>query len=681
MTTFVKQQQYHNLIMNLLHLESSPYLLQHANNPIYWKAWNKETLTLAEQEDKLLIISIGYSTCHWCHVMEKESFENQEVADLMNQHFISIKVDREELPHLDNFYMKAIQIMTKQGGWPLNVVCLPDGRPIWGGTYFKRQNWIDSLSQLHHLYKEKRDTVLDFATQLQEGISILSQAPIAQEESRFNTDLVLENWKKSFDWEYGGYTRAPKFMMPTNLLYLQKKGVLHRDQQLLEYIDLTLTRMAWGGLFDTVEGGFSRYSVDHKWHIPHFEKMLYDNAQLLSVYADGYKRTHNKLYKEVIDKTINFITNNWANGEGGYYSALDADSLDSHNQLEEGAFYIWTIEELKELVQQDFPLFSTVFNINSFGHWENNQYVLIQTRELIDIANENNIPLEDLENKKKQWETALRQYRANRPKPRLDDKTLTSWNAMYITGLLDAYTATQNTAYLEQAKALHLFIHNNLWCEERGLLRTYKDGNAKIEAFLDDYAFYIQGLIYLFEHTEEQQYITEAKNLMDYSLDHFLDHESKFFYFSKHNQEDTITPAIETEDNVIPSSNAIMAINLYKLGLLYENSYYSDLTINMTNTVLSTVDYPSAYSHWLLLQLYLEQPLELTWVGADALQHNLSRRENIITRASVFSVSSPSTVPYLAKYTPTEETLHYICIERACLAPDTDHTQIDNYTL
>lgn len=262
--------------MNLLHLESSPYLLQHANNPIYWKAWNKETLTRAEQEDKLIIISIGYSTCHWCHVMEKESFENQEVADIMNQHFISIKVDREELPHLDNFYMKAIQIMTKQGGWPLNVVCLPDGRPIWGGTYFKKEAWMDSLAQLHRLYIEKRDTVLDFATQLQEGISILSQAPIAQEESRFNTDLVLENWKKSFDWEYGGYTRAPKFMMPTNLIYLQKKGVLHRDQQLLEYIDLTLTRMAWGGLFDTVEGGFSRYSVDHKWHIPHFEKMLYD---------------------------------------------------------------------------------------------------------------------------------------------------------------------------------------------------------------------------------------------------------------------------------------------------------------------------------------------------------------------------------------------------------------------
>lgn len=667
--------------MNTLHLESSPYLLQHAHNPIHWQAWNKNTLALAQKEDKLIIISIGYSTCHWCHVMEKESFENEEVAAVMNTDFISIKVDREELPHLDNFYMKAVQIMTKQGGWPLNVVCLPDGKPIWGGTYFKREAWTDSLQQLNALYREKKETVLDFANQLNEGITILSQAPIPQEENRFNIDLLLDNWKKSFDWEYGGYNRAPKFMMPTNLLYLQKKAVLHKDQTLLDYIDLTLTQMAWGGLFDTVEGGFSRYSVDHKWHVPHFEKMLYDNAQLLSVYADGYKRTKNPLYTEVIDKTIRFIENNWANGEGGYFSALDADSLNRDNHLEEGAFYVWTIEELKELIKEDYDLFSTVFNINSFGHWEEGNYVLIQSKPLDSIATSSNISLATLTKLKQHWEYTLKTHREKRPKPRLDDKTLTAWNAMYISGLLDAYTATDNTEYLNRAIKLYSFIHTKLWNEDNGLLHTYKNGTAKIDAFLDDYAFYTQALINLFEHTGESHYITEAKNLIDYTLDHFLDSMSHFFFFSKHSKQDVVTPAIEVEDNVIPSSNAIMAMNLMKLGLLYDNTYYTQLASKMTETVLSIVDYPSAYSHWLLVQLHIEQPLELTWVGNDALKNSLDARRELITRTFMFSVSEDSNIPYLAKYSPTDSTIHYICMNNACLPPSTNLADLANYTL
>lgn len=667
--------------MNTLHLESSPYLLQHANNPIHWKAWNKETLTLAQQQDKLIVVSIGYSTCHWCHVMEHESFENEDVADVMNTHFISIKVDREELPHLDNFYMKAVQIMTKQGGWPLNVVCLPDGKPIWGGTYFRKDAWVDSLLQLNKLYQEKKDTVLDFANQLNEGITILSQAPAAQEESRFNIDILLDTWKRSFDWEYGGYDRAPKFMMPTNLLYLQKKAVLHQDQTLLDYIDLTLTRMAWGGIFDTVEGGFSRYAVDHKWHVPHFEKMLYDNAQLLSVYADGYKRTKDELYKEIIDKTINFISTNWANGEGGYYSALDADSLNQQDHLEEGAYYVWSIEELKSLIKEDFDLFSTVFNINSFGHWEEDNYVLIQTQPLETIAQEYNISLALLKEKKSNWENLLNTYRSHRAKPRLDDKTLTSWNAMYISGLLDAYTATANTKYLKLAEENYSFIQNKLWNEELGLLRTYKNGDAKIEAFLDDYAFYIQALINLFEHTGEDHYIATAKNITDYTLDHFLDHKSKFFYFSKYSSDDVITPAIETEDNVIPSSNAIMAMNLLKLGVLYEHTYYTELATNMTETMLSMIDYPSAYSHWLLVKLYLQQPMELTWVGKDSLKDNLNTRSKVISRAFVFNIDGNSSIPYLSKYVANEETVHYLCMNNACQAPSADNSKLEQYGL
>lgn len=666
--------------MNELHKENSPYLLQHANNPIHWKAWNTQTLNLALQQDKLIVVSIGYSTCHWCHVMEHESFENAEVAELMNDNYISIKIDREEHPDIDNFYMKAVQLMTKQGGWPLNVVCLPDGRPVWGGTYFKKEAWTDSLEQLKNLYRDRKGTVIDFAEKLSEGISILSLAPEYKEESRFNLDIVLDKWKSSFDPEYGGYNRAPKFMMPTNLLYLQKLAFLRKDEQLINHIDLTLTKMAYGGLFDIVEGGFSRYSVDFKWHVPHFEKMLYDNAQLLSVYADAYKRTANPLYTEVIDKTLKFIFTNWDNNQGGFYSALDADSLNSNNKLVEGAFYTWTKQELQEYLKEDFELFSLVFNINTFGYWEEGQYVLIQDKSLSDIAKSQNIELLYLQAKKEEWEKTLLTKRNFRAKPRLDDKTITSWNAMLITGLLDAFTATQNQEYLQRAIALEEFIHNKLWSEENGLYRTFKNNNATIPAYLDDYAFYIQALINLFEHTADEKYIKHAKNVLDLSLDKFLDSKSSFLLYSS-KSDTNITPAVETEDNVIPSSNAIMAMNLLKLGLLYENNYYTQLATDMTKIVLSQIDFPSAYSHWLLVDLYLQQPMELSFIGNDAKEQALAIRSKLIARAFIFANTETTSVPYLSKYGTSEKTLHYICINSSCLKPEENNTELDKYTL
>ncbi|WP_158210126.1 thioredoxin domain-containing protein [Myroides phaeus] len=666
--------------MNELHTENSPYLLQHANNPIYWKAWNQKTLESALQQDKLIVVSIGYSTCHWCHVMEHESFENAEVATLMNEHYISIKIDREEHPDIDNFYMKAVQLMTKQGGWPLNVVCLPDGRPVWGGTYFKKEAWTDSLEQLKNLYRDRKDTVIDFAEKLSEGISILSLAPQYKEESRFNLDIVLDKWKNSFDPEYGGYNRAPKFMMPTNLLYLQKLGFLKSDNDLLEHIDLTLTKMAYGGLFDTVEGGFSRYSVDFKWHVPHFEKMLYDNAQLLSVYADAYKRTSNPLYSEIIDKTIKFIFTNWDNKQGGFYSALDADSLNANSKLVEGAFYTWTKKELQEFLQDDFDLFSIVFNINEFGYWEEGQYVLIQNKSLEEIALSQNIALSDLYSKKCAWEALLLEKRNLRAKPRLDDKTITSWNAMLITGLLDAYTATHNQEYLNRAIKLEDFIHSKLWSEDGGLFRTFKNDKATIEAFLDDYGFYIQALINLFEHTAEEKYIKHAKNIVDLSLDKFLDHKSSFFLYSAKTNKN-ITPAVEIEDNVIPSSNAIMAMNLLKLGVLFENAHYTQIATDMTKVVLSQIDYPSAYSHWLLLDLYLQHPIELSFVGENAKKQALKIRDKMISRAFIFSSTTDSTIPYLAKYGNSDSTLHYICMNSSCLKPEENVTALEKYTL
>lgn len=668
--------------MNELSSESSPYLLQHAENPIFWKSWNNKTLQSALDEHKLIVVSIGYSTCHWCHVMEHESFETKEVAQLMNSHFISIKIDREERPDLDAFYMKAVQLMTKQGGWPLNVVCLPNGSPIWGGTYFPKENWLEALTQLHHLFISDEAKMNEFASQLHEGITFLSGIPQAKTvENASDTEDLIDKWKKSFDWEFGGYSRAPKFMMPNNLSFLQKYGYLHEDESLLSYVDLTLTKMAWGGLFDTVLGGFSRYSVDHQWHIPHFEKMLYDNAQLLSLYADAYKRTSDELYKNCIEKTIRFIEATWENGEGGFYSALDADSLTNDNRLIEGAYYSWTKEALQALIGDDFPLFEQLFNINPFGYWEDDLYVLIQSESLEIIAAKNKLSLSELKDKKQQWEEILLEERNKRPAPRLDDKTLTAWNALLIVGYLDAYSALDQVEYLEKAQKIHHFISTKMWSEESGLYHTYKNGKATISGFLDDYAMYIHALISLFENTLDEKYIKQAKQLTDYCLDVFFNDAHQFFNFSQHNDHSIITNAIEIEDNVIPSSNSYMAMNLIKLGILYENAHYNKLAENMVNTIKTQIDYASAYSNWLIADLYLSNPSELAITGTDALVQTQAIKRHFISKTAIFGATTASTLAFFDRRFDSEQTMFYFCQMQSCQKPETDALFLQNQIL
>jgi len=662
--------------MNELQHASNPYLKQHASNPIHWKAWHPTVFEQAQELNKLVIVSIGYSTCHWCHVMEEESFTHPSVAEVMNQDFISIKVDREEHPDVDAYYMKAVQLMTKQGGWPLNVVCLPDGRPIWGGTYFPKQTWIDALTQLAQLYQNKPEATLEFATKLQEGVYIMGLAPVTNEESRFNLDILLEKWKQSFDLDYGGYQRAPKFMMPTNLLYLQKAGDLTRDKDLLHYVDLTLTQMAWGGIFDVLEGGFSRYSVDFKWHIPHFEKMLYDNAQLLSVYSDAYKRTANPLYLEVITKTIQFIQRNWLSDWGGIYSALDADSINDKGVLQEGAYYVWTEATLRHILGNDFSLFAQIFNVNAYGYWEEGHFVLIQNQPLSSIATANQLDVFDLQKRKKKWEQLLLEERDHRPKPHLDDKIICSWNALLITGLLDAYSTTNEVSYLQQAESIYHYIQTYLLDEERGLFHSSHDQNVHTLGYLDDYAFYIQALIRLFEHTANQDYLWQAKRLMDLTLDLFFDEKSKFFYFNQANQAGHILRSIETEDNVIPSANAVLCMSLLHLGIAFEHTHYTQLAHHMIEVIQSNLDYPSAYSHWLLAMLYTTSPAELAIVGTDALEASLQVRANLISKTFVFPVNQPSSIPYFSKYTVNQTTQYYLCENKHCFTPTTELSNI-----
>ncbi|WP_445455752.1 thioredoxin domain-containing protein [Flavobacterium sp. HNIBRBA15423] len=661
--------------MNELHKESSPYLLQHATNPIYWKAWNEKTLQHAKQNNTLIIISIGYAACHWCHVMEHESFEDESVASVMNDSYTSIKVDREERPDVDAIYMKAIQIMSGQGGWPLNVVCLPDGRPVWGGTYFRKEEWTNALEQLQSLFETNPEKMIEYAEKLHEGIQLIGLIQKSNSNVIFTeiqAQELLKKWQKSFDLEYGGYARAPKFMMPTNLEFLQRFGHQNKNKSILEYIDNTLTKMAWGGLFDTVEGGFSRYSVDVKWHIPHFEKMLYDNAQLLSVYANAYKRTQNELYKEVIEKTICFCDNELLNDKKGYFASLDADSLNEQNHLEEGAFYSWKKEELELILKEDFDLFSKVFNINSFGFWEEEKkYVLIQNQSLNEIATTNNISVEILKEKKKNWEQLLYDIRKERKKPRLDDKSITSWNALLIKGLVDSYKALDNPKYLHKAINIADFIINQQWNEAGFLWHTYKNNHSKIEGFLEDYAFTIEAFIALYQVTLDNKYLMNAKQLTDYCFEHFYNEKEQFFSFTSRNADALIATHYEIEDNVIPASNSVMAHNLYALNIYYENSYYEKVYQNMLNSILPTIDYASAFSNWLSLWMNtLETQKELAVCGENALE-NIKKINNLyVPNIIVAGSTNESDIPFLKDRFDKEQDLFYLCSNRTCQIPE-----------
>lgn len=659
--------------MNELNLETSPYLLQHANNPVHWKAWNEKTLAIAKKENKLILISIGYSACHWCHVMEHESFENEEVASVMNAHFINIKIDREERPDIDAVYMKAVQIMTGRGGWPMNVVALPDGRPIWGGTYFRKNEWINSLEKLQEIYIQTPETILDYAEKLHEGLQSISIIPKTETTTDFNFEILeklIEKWQKSFDWDFGGMARAPKFMMPTNYEFLLRYAYQTNNSKLLEFVNLTLTKMAYGGLFDTVDGGFSRYSVDIKWHVPHFEKMLYDNGQLVSLYANAYKLTKNKLYKEVVEKTLNFIEKEWLTAEGSFFSALDADSLNKENHLEEGAFYVWTKTELQAILQDDFELFSEAFNVNEFGFWEHENYVLIQNQSLEQIAKQQNIAIETLEQKKKSWEQELYLEREKRSKPRLDDKCLTSWNAIMLKGFVDAYKALNDEKYLKIALQNANFIIEKLWNADGNLFRTYKNGKATINAYLEDYVHVMEAFISLYEVTFDENWLHKTKDLAHHCLDYFYDEKEQFFRFTSRQDSDLITPHFEVEDNVIPAANSVIANVLFKLSIYFENNYFEKISQQMLQHIIPTIDYPSAFSNWLNLLLnFSEQQKEIAICGEKAIEFGLKINQHYFPNAIIAGNKNVSKLPFLENRFVENETLLYLCQNRTCQKP------------
>lgn len=657
---------------SLIH-ESSPYLLQHAHNPVNWHPWGPEILDKATRDNKLIIISVGYAACHWCHVMEHESFEDEEVAEVMNAHYYSIKVDREERPDIDMVYMSAVQLMTGSGGWPMNIVALPDGRPVWGGTYFKKEDWKRTLIQIAKLYKETPNKLHEYAEKLGEGLNSMQLIPQPQaSESDLDLDLILEKLEQNFDWKYGGTKQAPKFVIPSNFEFLLKYAQLDKKDHIQDFIDLSLTKISFGGIYDHVEGGFSRYSVDEKWHIPHFEKMLYDNAQMLSLYSKAYAVTKNDWYRELISQSIDFVKNELTSKEGSFYSSLDADSLDKNGNLKEGAFYTWSAEKLQELLKEEFPLFQEYYNINSFGKWEHNQYVLIRTEEDSTFLEKNQLTASEFKIIKKRWTSVLSNERNSRDKPRLDDKQLTSWNALMISGYVDAYKSLQDNTFLEAAIKNASFIKHKLLKTEGNLHRSYKNGESSINAYLEDYAFVIEAYIKLYEATFNLEWLKISKDLMDHCISQFHDPESGLFYFTSKKDQPLITRSYELSDNVIPASNSVIAQNLFKLSKYYHLNDYSNMSEKMIKTVTSQInDYPQGYSNWLNLELNFKHNFyEVVIMGPNAQkllkELNSHYLPNILIAGSE---KADESLPLLEQRFKQGEDLIYVCTNGACQLP------------
>ncbi|NND16830.1 MAG: thioredoxin domain-containing protein [Eudoraea sp.] len=659
---------------DLIH-ETSPYLLQHAHNPVDWVAWKEDHLTRAKKEQKLILISIGYAACHWCHVMEKECFENEQVAEVMNAHFINIKVDREERPDVDQIYMDALQLMTGSGGWPLNVIALPDGRPFWGATYVPRDRWQHTLSQLAQLYKDDPKKVIQYAEDLTQGIISINQ-PTSQEmnmPSKETLDQVIESWMKNMDPEYGGYNRAPKFMMPVNMEFLMNYYAVTGKQNVLDYLNTTLTRMAYGGLNDQLAGGFARYSVDMRWHVPHFEKMLYDNGQLISIYSMGYAITGNSYYKQVVQDTITFLSQDLKHPDGGFYSSLDADSLDGNGVLEEGAFYVWTKEELEQILDKEFPNFAEYYNVNDFGFWEADKYVLIRTTGDTEFLEKWGITEEALSEKVLSWKQKLLDVRNQRSAPRLDSKILTSWNALVIKGLSNASRYLGDLQWLKLALETATYIETHHKAKDGRIYRTAINSERKIHGFADDYALLADAYLALYEASFDLHWLHRSKELLEQLISQFYDPESGLFYYTSSEDEMLIRRTFEREDNVIPSSNSVIAQVVFKLIKYFPNSNFQDIYNKMRGHIPELGRSIGAYANWMQLFLWELYPYhEVVIAGEDYTQKSQLIQRTYLPQSILAAGDSEGELELLKGRLPDKKTRYYICEHGTCQLPVED---------
>ncbi len=608
--------------MNRLIKETSPYLLQHAHNPVDWYAWGDEALQKAKAENKPILVSIGYSACHWCHVMERESFEDQATADMMNLHFINIKIDREERPDIDAIYMDAVQMISGSGGWPLNVFLTPEAKPFYGGTYFppvrayNRSSWKEVLQSINQAWQEKPTEIIAQAENLTEHIRTSSMFGNTKPDDAVFTkeqlETITENLLKNADTVWGGFGKAPKFPQTMSIQFLLRQYHITKNEAALQHALLSLDKMICGGMYDQLGGGFARYCTDNEWLVPHFEKMLYDNALLISVISEAYQLTGKELYRQTIEQTMAFISKDWQSAEGGFYSAYDADS-----EGVEGKFYVWSKAEVTEILLEDAELFCKYYDITEHGNWEetNILWVKIPIQEFCLLHQLNEAAtvatLEECSQK-------LLAQRAKRIMPLLDDKIIMGWNALMITASCKAYAALQNEAYLTMAEQANDFIEKYLQHKAGTFCHNYKKQAAN-PAFLDDMAFYIQALINLAEVTGNNQYLHKARLYTEKIFADFKDAESPFFFYTPVWQTDIILRKKEWYDGAIPSGNSTMAANLYYLSIVFDKNDWKQQAIEMVQTVATTsMRYPTSFSNWsCLLQQVVSGTYEIVVSGIN----------------------------------------------------------------
>ena len=662
-------EQPENKTPNHLAGETSPYLLQHLYNPVDWHPWGESALQKARDEHKLLLVSVGYSACHWCHVMEHESFEDPEVADLMNAHFVPIKVDREERPDIDQVYMDAVQAMTGQGGWPMNVVCLPDGRPVWGGTYFPKEHWMHYLRQLANNWQAAPDKFAEQAEKLMGFMRQLEETPTPGTAKTYTTDDLARAFvpiSQRFDFEYGGFDQAPKFPTPANWHFLLKYAHFAQDPTARMAVQQTLKRMAWGGIFDHVGGGFARYSVDKHWHVPHFEKMLYDNGQLLSLYSEGFRWSGDPLYRHTIAHTIDWLGRELRAPEGAFFSALDADS-----EGEEGKFYVWKKQEIDELLGEDAQLYAAYYNVSENGNWEEGKNVLIRTSSAETVAKAFGLSEQELQNRVARANETLLQARAQRVRPGLDDKILLSWNALTIKGLTDAYRTFGETGWLELAETAARFLHEQM-TEGGRLFRNYKAGKATINAYLDDYAFYIDALIGLYQATFKEAYLERAQLHLAYVQQHFWDDDAQLYWYTSALDAELFSRKKEIYDSVTPSSNAVMAHNLLTLSHLLANDSWAEQAGQMLSVMDQYVEkHLSSFSHWgSLLMRHVFPDYEVVIAGPEAHLRRAELETHFLPNAVLAGATgTEATLPLLENRLSATETRFFVCRNRSCQLP------------
>ena len=672
----------HKHTNNLIH-ETSPYLLQHAHNPVNWHAWGKAALQKATDENKVILVSIGYSACHWCHVMERESFEDEETAMLMNENFINIKIDREERPDIDHIYMDAVQAITGSGGWPLNVFLTPGAKPFYGGTYFppvkafNRSSWTDVLQNIAQAWKERQNELEAQAENLTDHLNKagnfinknIVKVAVEKDFDVGQCENIFAAIMKSADTLWGGFGKAPKFPQTFIIQYLLEFYYFTSNQQALQQALLSIDKMMEGGIYDQMGGGLARYSTDNEWLAPHFEKMLYDNALLILVLCDAYQITKAVKYKLAIEKTIAFVLEELRNEQGGFYSALDADS-----EGVEGKFYVWQKNEIEKTLGADAAIFCEFFDITQTGNWEETNILRI-LKPADEFAGNHKLNITHFTKQMDGCLQKLKTERTKRTRPGLDDKVILSWNALMLKAVAKAGVVLQNEKY----KAVAITNFNFIWknfpagTSPYQLLHTWKNAVAKYPGFLDDYAYLIDAVLQLYEATFDTAYLHHANFFCEYVIENFSDEEALFFYYTHAGQDDVIVRKKEIYDGATPSANAVMAHNLFKLSIIFDKTNWrlrADKMLLSISTAI--VSYPASFGIWASLLMQRGNGTnEIAVIGSRSkdIAADIEAGYYLPNKIMMASDTENNLFPMINKKQAASPALIYVCKEYVCQAP------------